>query len=63
MKIKTKKITLLMGFHSIEAVKPINKTRTQWAYRLTVDYNTINGLWAIYGCNSEDRTFTYRRVE
>lgn len=55
------KITLLVGYHKAEPIKPIDKFKSRFAYKLYVNNMPITGLWELDSVNVSKGTYTYKK--
>lgn len=61
MKKKIKE--LVIGYHKVKPIKPINKTKSRFGYSIYVKGKKIKGLWELDGTNINKGTYIYKRIE
>jgi len=63
-KLTGKTKTLVEG-HLAKPVKPINETKSRFAYKLKTSKGKkfLKGLWELDSANISKRTFTYKEVK
>jgi hypothetical protein len=57
------KIELLVGYHRVTPIYPIDKYKTRFAYRIKQGKKFLKGLWELDYVDINKQAYGYKRVK